>query len=82
MRKALVEDFVDNFAYVYSEYDRLIDVKTKNDKGESVWDKALINLKMASEVINDVSNVSMYVELDEGDDNITAREDAARFGRA
>ena len=74
-RKAIVEDFVDNFPYVYSEYDRLIDVKTKNEKGKEIWDQVFINLKMASEVVNDVTNVSMYVELDEGEDNITAREE-------
>ena len=75
LRKVIVEDFVDNFAYVYSEYDRLIDVKGKNEQGNDIWDQVFINLKMASEVVNDVSNVSMYVELDEGEDNITAREE-------
>lgn len=75
MRKAIVEDYIDNFAYVYSEYDRMIDVKSKNEQGESIWDKVFINLKMASEVINEVKNASMYVELDEGEDNFTAREE-------
>lgn len=75
LRKALVEDYVDNFAYVYSEYDRMIDVKGKNEQGENIWDKVFINLKTASEVINEVKNASMYVELDEGEDNFTAREE-------
>ena len=74
-RKTIVEDFVDLFPYVYSEYDRLIDVKSKDEQGKNVWDPVFINLKMASEVVNDVKNVSMYVELDEGEDNITAREE-------
>lgn len=74
-RKAIVEDYVDLFAYVYSEYDRLIDVKGKDEQGKNIWDQVFINLKMASEVINDVKNVSMYVELDEGEDNVTAREE-------
>ena len=75
LRKMLVEDFIDNFSYVYSEYDRLIDIKGKSETGENVWDQVFINLKMASEVINDVRNLSMYVELDEGEDNITAKEE-------
>ena len=76
LRKAIVEDYVDNFSYVYSEYDRLVDVKSATNKqGENTWDKVFINLKMASEVVNDVRNVSMYVELDEGEDNITAKEE-------
>jgi len=76
LRKMLAKDFIDNFAYVYSEYDRLVGVKSKpNQNGESTWDEVFINLRMASEVINDVKNASLYVELDEGEDNITVRED-------
>ncbi len=75
LRKMIVEDFVDLFPYVYSEYDRLIEVKGKDEQGKNVWDQVFINLSMASEVVNDVKNVSMYVELDEGEDNITAREE-------
>jgi len=75
MRKCIVEDFVDLFKYVYSENDRLIQIQKKDEKNQTVFDQVFVNLKYAGETLNDVNNASMYVELDEGEDNITARED-------
>jgi hypothetical protein len=75
LRKLIVEDFVDNFHYVYSDMDRLIDVKGKDENGEDLFGQVFVNLQMADEIINDTKNLSMYVELDEGEDNITAREE-------
>ena len=74
-RKQIVEDYVDNFHYVYSEMDRMIDVKGKDENGKDLFGQVFVNLQMADEIINDTKNLSMYVELDEGEDNITAREE-------
>jgi hypothetical protein len=74
-RKLIVEDYVDNFHYVYSEMDRPVQIKGKDEDGKDLWDEVLVNLQMADEIINDTKNLSMYVELDEGEDNITAREE-------
>ncbi len=74
-RKLIVEDYVDNFPYVYAEMDRMIDVKGKDEDGKDLWDQVFVNLQMANEIINDTKNLSAYVELDEGEDNITAREE-------
>lgn len=74
-RKLIVEDYVDNFHYVYSEMDRPVQIKGKDEDGNDLWDEVLVNLQMADEIINDTKNLSMYVELDEGEDNITAREE-------
>lgn len=75
LRKTIAKDFIDNFAYVYSEFDRPVDIKTRDNKGGSLWKQVFINLALASGIVNDVSNASMYVELDEGEDNVTAREE-------
>ena len=69
-RKFLLEDFVDNASYVYAEADRYIDVK--ND-GE--YERVLINLATAAGTLNSVINPSVFVELDEGQDNATYKED-------
>ncbi len=74
-RKLIVEDYIDNFAYVYAEMDRPVQTKGKDEDGNDLWDEVLVNLQMADEIINDTKNLSMYVELDEGEDNITAREE-------
>ncbi len=71
LRKALAEDFVDNFAYAYSEQDRIVDIKDE----KQIFGEAIINLQAAGEIINDVSNPSIFVELDEGEENITNKED-------
>ena len=71
LRKALVEDFVDNFGFVYAEQARLIKIQS----GEGMHQEVIVNLVMAGQTINDTSNPSMYVELDEGEDNITAKEE-------
>jgi|TARA_R100000501_G_C2619622_1_gene112943 hypothetical protein len=70
LRKALAEDFLDNFGWVYSEDNRIIDLKQ-----EGVFSEAIINLTMAGQTINSVKNPSVYVELDEGEDNVTNKEE-------
>ena len=70
LRKALAQDFVDNFAFIYSEMSRVIQVKEDN-----VFKQAIINLQMGSEILMNVNNPSIYVELDEGTENITTKED-------
>ena len=72
LRKALAEDFVDNFAYAYAETDRTILLKIGE---QHVYSQQLINLSYGSQIINDMKNASLFVELDEGDDNITSKED-------
>ena len=71
LRKAIAEDFVDNFAYVYSEPDRILKIKNS----EQLFVETLINLSMGGMVLNDVKNASLYVELVEGTDNITKKEE-------
>ncbi len=71
MLKTMAKDFVDNFDFVYSERDRIIMTKDE-DTGE--FQEQIINLEMGDEIINDVSNPSLFVELDEGEDNMTSIE--------
>jgi len=70
LRKILAKDFVDNFSHVYSEKDRVLNVKE-----DSVFSQLIINLDVPSQVFNDVRNPSLYVELDEGESNVTNIED-------
>ena len=70
LRKALAKDFVDNFAFVYTEKDRVI-----RTKEESAFSEMIVNLEMAGKMMNDVRNPSLYVELDEGESNITNIEE-------
>jgi hypothetical protein len=70
LRKVLAKDFVDNFSHIYSEKDRVLNVKQ-----ESEFSQMIINLSYASEVFNDVRNPSLYVELDEGESNVTNIEE-------
>ena len=70
LRKVLAKDFVDNFSFVYAESDRIIRVKEEN-----VFNEIIVNLQSAGQVFNDVRNPSLYVELDEGEDNVTNIED-------
>jgi hypothetical protein len=70
LRKILAKDFVDNFSHVYSEKDRVLNVKE-----DSVFSQLIINLAIPSQVFNDVRNPSLYVELDEGEGNVTNIED-------
>ena len=72
LRKALAEDYVDNFAYAYAETDRTILIKIGQ---QHVYSEQLINLSYGSKLINEMKNASLFVELDEGDDNITSKED-------
>jgi hypothetical protein len=72
LRKALAEDFVDNFGYAYAETDRTILLKLGE---KSVYTQQIINLSYGSKMINEMKNASLFVELDEGDDNITSKED-------
>ena len=69
-RKFLLEDFVDNASYVYAEADRYIDVKNNGE-----YERVLINLATAAGTLNNVINPSVFVELDEGQDNVTHKED-------
>jgi hypothetical protein len=71
LRKAIAQDFIDNFGYVYSEEDRVM--KFKNP--DNVFIETVVNLNIAGQVINDVSNPSMFVEMEEGSDNVTQKED-------
>ena len=70
LRKVLAKDFVDNFSHVYSEKDRVLNVKQ-----ESEFSQMIINLSYPAQVFNDVRNPSLYVELDEGEGNVTNIED-------
>jgi hypothetical protein len=71
LRKAIAQDFIDNFGYVYAEEDRVM--KFKNPDNHFI--ETIINLRVAGQVINDVSNPSLFVEMEEGTDNITQKED-------
>ena len=71
LRKCLAKDFTDHFSYVYAEQDRVI--RTRNRQG--LFQESVVNLAMAAQVLNAVKNVSLYVELDEGDDNVTGKEE-------
>lgn len=70
LRKTIAEDFVDNFGFVYSEKDRVIRVKEDN-----IFSQVIVNLQAAGETLNNVVNPSIYVELDEGEQNVTNIED-------
>ena len=70
LRKVLAKDFVDNFAFVYTEKDRVIQVKE-----EGVFSEMIVNLEMAGQMMNDIRNPSLYVELDEGEGNVTNIEE-------
>jgi len=70
-RKMLCKDYVDLFPKVYNEENRPVNMKNKKGAMEQV----VINLNYAGQYLNDVKNVSMYVELDEGEQNKTVREE-------
>lgn len=70
IRKVLAEDFVDNFSFVYAEQDRILRLKQDN-----LYQEVIVNLYNAGTILNNVKNPSVYVELDEGEDNITNVED-------
>ena len=74
LRKALMADFVDNFAWVYSENMRVLDLKSAPGTA-GIFSQEIINLNVAGEIFNDVSNPSMFVEIDEGQDNTLQKED-------
>lgn len=71
LRKTLAKDFLDNFAYVYAEQDRII--ATKTEKG--IFDEEMINLSTVGNILNNVQNISARVELDEGEQNMTQKEE-------
>jgi len=71
IRKFLLEDFVDNLKYVYSEKNRVVYGKDR----EGNLTEQVFNLQLGDEIINNLDNASFVVELDEGDDNITTKED-------
>lgn len=68
-RKAILQDFVDNFGYVYSEDFRPISIKDESGIGEMI-----LNIKYAGTIINNIDNPSLYVELDEGENSLTEQE--------
>ena len=70
VRKVIAEDFVDNFPFVYAEEDRIIGIKEEN-----VFKQVILNLNFAGRILTNVANPSIYVELDEGEDNVTNVED-------
>ena len=70
IRKVIAEDFVDNFPFVYAEEDRIIGIKEEN-----VFKQVILNLNFAGRILTNVANPSIYVELDEGEDNVTNVED-------
>jgi hypothetical protein len=70
LRKTLAKDFVDNFAWVYGDENRILNIENDGEVSQ-----ILVNLRLGNEVFNDVSNASLRVELDEGQDNITAQEE-------
>tara|TARA_Y100000310_G_scaffold340858_1_gene438069 strand:- start:2054 stop:4000 length:1947 start_codon:yes stop_codon:yes gene_type:complete len=70
LRKALAKDFMDNFGHIYAEKDRVIKIKDEN-----VFNEVIVNLETAGKMFNDVRNPSLYVELDEGESNITNIEE-------
>ena len=78
LRKAIAEDYVDNFGFVHSELDRVIE--TKSAKG--VFSEEIVNLVYGGEILNNVENASLHVELDEGEDNLTNKETNFETGLA
>jgi len=68
----IAKDYVDLFPYVYSEKDRIIRIK----QARGTFDEQIINLEWGSEVLNNVENLSMYVEIDQGEDSVNVQEDA------
>jgi hypothetical protein len=71
LRKAIAKDFVDHFAHVYAEDDRIVQVKNERN----LFQESIINLNMAGKTINNVKDLSLRVELDEGENNVTAKEE-------
>jgi len=71
VRKYLLEDFVDNLKYVYSEKNRVVYGKDRDGN----LTEQVFNLQVGDNIINNLDNASFVVELDEGDDNITTKED-------
>ena len=71
LRKVIAKDFVDNFAQIYSDESRPVTIKTK----KGIREQVIINLNYAGQYFNNVKNASMYVEIDEGEDNKTTREE-------
>jgi len=70
VRKIIAQDFVDNFPFVYSEQDRIVGIKEEN-----LFKQVLVNLNFAGRILMNVANPSIYVELDEGENNVTNVED-------
>lgn len=71
MRYALAVHFADTVGDTYSDIDRPIVVK----QGDGKLGNAIINLEILGKVLNDVRNPSLYVELDEGEQNTIIKEE-------
>ena len=68
----IVKDFVDLFPYAYSEKDRVIRIK----QAKGVFTEQIVNLELGGEILNNVENLSLYVEIDQGQDSVSVKEDA------
>ena len=75
LRKHLLEDFIDNFGFAYADQDRLIQLKdAKGLQGQAYLNVTFRDNEGIEQIINSTKNLSLYVELDEGQDSITSRE--------
>ncbi|MEA2036348.1 MAG: hypothetical protein U9O94_02485, partial [Nanoarchaeota archaeon] len=68
----IAKDFVDLFPYVYSEKDRVIRIK----QGNGQFEEQILNLELGGKILNNVENLSMYVEIDQGEDSVSVQEGA------
>jgi len=68
----IVKDYVDLFPYVYSEKDRVIRIK----QAKGVFTNQIVNLELGGQILNNVENLSLYVEIDQGQDSVSVQEDA------
>ena len=76
LRKALLRDFVDNFGFVYADSDRLIQLKdSRGFQNQTYLNFTFRDEQGIIQTLNSTKNLSLYVELDEGQDSITAKEE-------
>lgn len=76
LRKALLRDFIDNFGFVYADSDRLVQLRdAKGIQGQTYLNVTFRDNQGIEQTLNSTKNLSFYVELDEGQDSITAREE-------
>lgn len=76
LRKSLLEDFIDNFGFVYADQDRLVQLRdSKGLQGQAYLNVTFRDNRGIEQTLNSTKNLSLYVELDEGQESITAREE-------